>query len=272
MGNRGFVRGLSDDGVGVYLHWNGGRDSVEAFLRYCELKGCRGFGHDDGYAAARLAQVIANYFGGTLSVGVYPATDEIDEDNGVYVVDGWKIVERRHFYGYEQREYDLAEMMDDIDFAQPEKDRLGEILHTVEVPTSTVKAGDRVVVQGFEKKPELCEVVGIGRDCNINGRCVKGLPYVGKAFHKELVFCSLRLVVHSGNESCLLWQHIQRQASLWIAFLRNHYRKKGHRYSWRILEPVLGFCFLPQQLQYFLLFLLHCKICWQYGQLRLFQI
>lgn len=24
--------------IGIYLHWNGGRDSVQAFLKYCELK------------------------------------------------------------------------------------------------------------------------------------------------------------------------------------------------------------------------------------------
>lgn len=27
--------------IGVYLHWNGGRDSVEAFLAYCKLKNYR---------------------------------------------------------------------------------------------------------------------------------------------------------------------------------------------------------------------------------------
>jgi hypothetical protein len=184
MGNRGFVRGSSDYGVGVYLHWNGGRDSVEAFLRYCELKGCRGFGDDEGYAAARLAQVAANFIGGTMSVGVYPATYGMDDDNGVYVVDGWKIVGRLNFEGAEQRDYDLYKMLDAIDLEQPERERLGEILHTVEVPTSTVKVGDRVVVQAYDR-PELCEVIGIGDDRHVNGTFVKGLPYVGKYGYGE---------------------------------------------------------------------------------------
>ena len=37
MGNRAVITTRSKD-IGVYLHWNGGRDSVEAFLKYCELK------------------------------------------------------------------------------------------------------------------------------------------------------------------------------------------------------------------------------------------
>ena len=41
MGNRCVITTREDfdnDGIGIYLHWNGGRDSVEAFLKYCELK------------------------------------------------------------------------------------------------------------------------------------------------------------------------------------------------------------------------------------------
>jgi len=34
MGNRAVVcfDEYNDDAIGIYLHWNGGRDSVEAFL------------------------------------------------------------------------------------------------------------------------------------------------------------------------------------------------------------------------------------------------
>ena len=45
MGNRAVittrkagVNPANSDATGVYLHWNGGRDSVEAFLAYCKLK------------------------------------------------------------------------------------------------------------------------------------------------------------------------------------------------------------------------------------------
>ena len=48
--------------LGVYLHWNGGRDSVTAFLTYCKLKGYRP-PETDCYGWARLCQVIGNFFG-----------------------------------------------------------------------------------------------------------------------------------------------------------------------------------------------------------------
>ena len=36
MGNRCTITRPQKD-VYIYLHWNGGRDSVEAFLEYCRL-------------------------------------------------------------------------------------------------------------------------------------------------------------------------------------------------------------------------------------------
>lgn len=41
MGNRAVITTLqnyNNNGIGVYLHWNGGRDSVEGFLEYMKLK------------------------------------------------------------------------------------------------------------------------------------------------------------------------------------------------------------------------------------------
>ena len=60
MGNRAIVKPEGKD-IGVYLHWNGGIDSVTAFLKYCELKEHRGF--DDSYGMARFCQVVGNLFG-----------------------------------------------------------------------------------------------------------------------------------------------------------------------------------------------------------------
>ena len=40
MGNRAIIttkKDFDNNGIGVYLHWNGGRDSVQAFLTYCKL-------------------------------------------------------------------------------------------------------------------------------------------------------------------------------------------------------------------------------------------
>ena len=117
MGNRAVIttrENFENNGVGVYLHWNGGRDSVEAFLQYCELKGFRS-PDTQSYGWARLAQVIGNFFGGTLSVGI----DTIDHldcdnwDNGVYIIEVWKIVGREYFTGEEQHEYSMSDMLKD---------------------------------------------------------------------------------------------------------------------------------------------------------------
>ena len=55
MGNRAIIKPEGKN-IGVYLHWNGGIDSVTAFLKYCELRGFRAF--DDAYGMARFCQIV----------------------------------------------------------------------------------------------------------------------------------------------------------------------------------------------------------------------
>lgn len=124
MGNRAVIttkENFENNGVGVYVHWNGGRDSVEAFLKYCELRGFRS-PDTDNYGWARLVQVIANFMGGEgLSVGI-DTVDHLDcdnYDNGVYIIEGWEIVDRKYFEGGEQDYYPLEDMLDAIDATQP---------------------------------------------------------------------------------------------------------------------------------------------------------
>ena len=131
MGNRAVITAskssevLTSKDIGVYLHWNGGRDSVEAFLKYCELKDYRS-PDTDCYGWARLCQVIGNFFGGELDIGIDQCCNlDCDNwDNGVYIIEGWKIVGRQYFQGSEQNRYGLEEMLLDINEAQPEKERL----------------------------------------------------------------------------------------------------------------------------------------------------
>lgn len=40
MGNRAVIT-TPDKNLALYLHWNGGRDTVEPLLKYCELQGYR---------------------------------------------------------------------------------------------------------------------------------------------------------------------------------------------------------------------------------------
>ena len=133
MGNRAVITAskatnvANSKDIGVYLHWNGGRDSVQAFLTYCKVKGYRP-PSEDSYGWARLCQVIGNYFGGTMSIGIDTCNnlDCNNWDNGVYIIDGWDIVGRQYFEGDEQKNYDLLGMLKNINANQPLDEQVGE--------------------------------------------------------------------------------------------------------------------------------------------------
>ncbi|MBE6724933.1 MAG: hypothetical protein E7576_07025 [Ruminococcaceae bacterium] len=131
MGNRAVIMTPAgygqESGIGIYLHWNGGYDSISAFLKYCELRGFRP-PDEDCYGWARLCQIIGNYFGGDLSIGIdaFPRLPVDNGDNGTFIIEKWKIVGRKFNDLPEQHIYDLCEMVCAIDKAQPRKDRLGK--------------------------------------------------------------------------------------------------------------------------------------------------
>ena len=119
MGNRAVITIKEkdvpqEDWNSLYLHWNGGRDSVEPFLHVAKMYGIR-CNDDSSYAIARLSQLIGNTLGGTLSLGVgaYKCLDTTS-DNGVYVVEDWEIVDRLNHDGYEQSEYNFDEFVAEI--------------------------------------------------------------------------------------------------------------------------------------------------------------
>ena len=182
MGNRAVIttkENFENNGIGIYLHWNGGYDSVSAFLKYCEIKGYR-TPDTDNYGWARLCQVIGNFFGGSTSIGI-DTVDKLDcdnFDNGVYIIEGWKIVGRKHFQGREQMNYNMKEMLMEIDKAMPKGEQLGEYLKAKEIPASEVKVGDTVLLMDYDGKVSKHNVMGIGEDKYVNGTNVKGMPYV----------------------------------------------------------------------------------------------
>lgn len=186
MGNRAIVKPI-DKNVGVYLHWNGGIESVSAFLEYCKLKEYRDFGgaYSDGYGIARFCQVVGNFFGGGLSVGLETDVTESEEmaewiDNGIYVIDGWDICRRIGAPDDKNMAEVSQEMLLYIDQQQPEKEQLGKDYILAEiVDVSEVKVGDKVFVMKYEGKPDVHTVMGIAPPGTIrNGSDVGGLPYV----------------------------------------------------------------------------------------------
>lgn len=130
MGNRCIIT-TKDKTVGVYLHWNGGRDSVEAFLMYCKLQKFRS-PEQDNYGWARLCQIIGNYFGtGGLSIGIDTLDNLPDAeycDNGIYIIQNWEIIDRVYPWEdfTEQQSHDILDMLEAIDNSQPEFMQLTE--------------------------------------------------------------------------------------------------------------------------------------------------
>lgn len=156
MGNRAVITTskagfdpANSEATGVYLHWNGGRDSVEAFLAYCKLKGFRS-PEKDNYGWARLCQVIGNYFGGGLSIGIGPCCtlDCNNYDNGTYIIEDWEIVGRAYFDGVEQHGYGLNDMLADIDETQPVSQQFGkDFFKAKEISTKLLEVGDVVYMR-----------------------------------------------------------------------------------------------------------------------------
>jgi hypothetical protein len=108
-------KGKTVEAFALYLHWNGGPESIYAFLDVCN-KRFADRGNDHGYFAARLTETIGRFFGGNLSLGLLSVSSTaiaainckrpsvVDEelsqgDNGVYVLghrdnDGFTVVGR----------------------------------------------------------------------------------------------------------------------------------------------------------------------------------
>ena len=122
---RGFVAENGNKLVGVYLHWNGGRASIEGFCEACRRLKFRGPA-SDSYGVARFVQVVANFFGnGGLSVGVdtLEHSDTNNYDNGVYVVDdNWNIIGREFAHG-EQTDYDVNKFANDVLASMPHEEK-----------------------------------------------------------------------------------------------------------------------------------------------------
>ena len=103
-------------------------------------------------------------------------------DNGIYVIEGWRIVERlttEYDEGWkpagvrdvepceEQCSYDFDEMLRSFDESMPEGLRLGEFLDSVEVPVGELEVGDEVWLRGVDGSWGSYPVVGFGQpECN----------------------------------------------------------------------------------------------------------
>lgn len=113
----GYVKDHPDT-IGVYLHWNGGYDSIKPFCMACKELGYRSPVSDD-YGIACFVQLVRNFFGIdglSVGVGILSRLDCDNWDNGVFVVDGnWEII---------GREYESSEQTKDDDYYEEFKNYL----------------------------------------------------------------------------------------------------------------------------------------------------
>lgn len=185
MSNSGLIV-FDKQRIAIELHWNGGRDSVEAFLEYCRLA-------EVPCAPLYVATVINNYMdndGTTIYLHVLPdnysesdALKTMSTDHGVYWVKDYEIVKRTYPHGVvkEQRSHDLDEFLHDIDSKQPAGRRLGAVLDAEEVPVSEIRVGDFVFMPRRFMRREARRpfaVVGIADDKFVNGKRRARAPYV----------------------------------------------------------------------------------------------
>ena len=116
MGNRAVIafNTCNQNSIGIYLHWNGGRDSVEGFIMAARELSSGGVQSNQ----ARLIQAIGTFFEGGLSVYVdhVKNLDCDNYDNGVYIVDMAKleITGRKHNRQREQDHHNPQEIADCI--------------------------------------------------------------------------------------------------------------------------------------------------------------
>ena len=131
MGNRAVITFKSHPKIGIYLHWNGGVESVLAFIEATKRRNARAPG--DCYSVARLVQTIGDFLGHDgLSLGV-DAIDSLDCDNGnngtFVIANDWSIAERLYteatartledLSAIETARYDsMVKMMDELQAAR----------------------------------------------------------------------------------------------------------------------------------------------------------
>lgn len=126
MGNRAVIRTTKND-LGVYLHWNGDIECVQAYLDFCKARDYRA-PENDCYGWSYLCQVICNSFGNGLSVGIDDVNrlDCKNGDNGVYIIKNWEIIGREYAHddSFDVEKYDY--FMTYLNSKQPEHCRLSE--------------------------------------------------------------------------------------------------------------------------------------------------
>lgn len=100
MGNRAVIAASERaNAPSIYLHWNGGVESVLGFLAAAKELGFRDPLGDEAYGMAYLQALTALYFGDGCGTGIGPlsSSDTDNGDNGLYILGkGFTIAKRKY--------------------------------------------------------------------------------------------------------------------------------------------------------------------------------
>ena len=118
MGNRAVItQSTANNAPCIYLHWNGGADSVKGFLAVAKTFDISGTPKEQMDV---LAELLAKHFfktevGMTVYRYEYGRADTNNGDNGVYVVNSkWDLIDRIYAPYSEQKEWDSKEIAQEI--------------------------------------------------------------------------------------------------------------------------------------------------------------
>jgi len=100
MGNRAVITAapFKASNVGLYLHWNGGLESVTGFCEACAELGYRS-PETDSYGWASLAYAIGLFFkhdGLSMGIDKVSTLDTDNGDNGTWTIREWRIVGNKY--------------------------------------------------------------------------------------------------------------------------------------------------------------------------------
>ncbi len=117
MGNRAVITfDTNASAPCIYLHWNGGRASVEGFLQAAKAIGIDQGDITDAQQMDDFADLIANkFFGNPVGMTCYRESygkaDTDNYDNGVYIINrNFEITGRKFAHGEEISDFKTAEI------------------------------------------------------------------------------------------------------------------------------------------------------------------
>lgn len=121
--------------MGIYIHSSRGEDVIRALLMYCKFKGYRAT-NEDGYGWSRLCQVICNYEGGALGIGIgnyyqwgYSLGKFLAEGDGIYLIKDWEIKGKYFDDEWVNRDIEesrMCELIKKINACQPVAEQMTE--------------------------------------------------------------------------------------------------------------------------------------------------